>query len=70
MHQQPQYPDNTRASHFIPGLNGHRDSGDHKITGKINSRLDGNKACIDYEMMETFYYRLFPVTYCNWKCKQ
>jgi len=70
MDQHPQRFDNAGINHFIPGFNDQQDSGYHKIADKIGTRLDGSKAGIDYEMIATFHFRLLPVTYRDWKCKQ
>jgi hypothetical protein len=70
MNQHPQRLDNAGIDHFIPGFNDHQDSGYHKIADQISRRLHGSNAGIDYEMMETFYFRLLPVTCRDWKCRQ
>lgn len=69
MNQHTQRLDNG-IEHFIPECNGHQDSGYHNAADKIGGRSQGNKTGIDYEMMETFYVRLLPVTCRDWKCKQ
>ena len=70
MNQQPQCPDKAGIDHFIPGFYDHQDSAYYKITDNFGTRLHGSKAGIDYEVIETFYFRLLPVTCLDWKRKQ
>ena len=36
------------------------------LAEKVGARLYNSKAGSDLEMIERFYYRLFPVTYREW----
>jgi hypothetical protein len=70
MDQHPQHMDNVGIDQFIAGFNGQKNSTYHKIADQIITRIHGNNAGIDYEMIETFHFCLLPVTSRDWKCKQ
>ena len=68
--QQSLCLENAGVDHFIAGFRNPQDSAYSKIADKISTHLHGSKADVDYVMIETFYFRLLPVTYRDWKCKQ
>jgi hypothetical protein len=70
LNQQPQCPDKAGMDHFTPGFYGLQDSAYYKMAEKFGTRLHGSKTGIDYEVIETFYFSLFPVTCRDWQRNQ
>jgi len=65
-HKTPLYRDKIESNQINAKFINHRHSKYQSVGDKIDAFLQNKKAESSPDMIEIFYFHLFPVTYRNW----